>query len=118
MKMDAAGPQYLLVTARRDPTTWVFPKGHVEHGETVEETAQREVREEGGVRAGIIAPLGVLELSDARVAMFLMRYEGDVAPVEDRKIGWYGYEDARRRLAFPESRELIERAHLQVEPQP
>ena len=28
------GPRILLVTARRNPNNWIFPKGHVESGET------------------------------------------------------------------------------------
>ena len=37
---------------------WVLPKGTVEEGETHEETALREVREETGVRATIIKYIG------------------------------------------------------------
>ena len=37
---------------------WVLPKGTVEPGEEYEETAVREVREETGVRAGIIKYVG------------------------------------------------------------
>ena len=37
---------------------WVLPKGTVEKGETYEETALREVREEAGVRASIVKYIG------------------------------------------------------------
>lgn len=38
-----------------------FPKGHVEPGETWEDAAVREVREETGIEAKILAPLGRVE---------------------------------------------------------
>lgn len=39
----------------------VFPKGHLEQGETPEQAALREVFEEAGIRPQIIAPLGTTE---------------------------------------------------------
>src|SRR5690606_16612824 len=33
---------------------WVFPKGHIEEGETSQAAALREVREEAGVRAELV----------------------------------------------------------------
>jgi 8-oxo-dGTP pyrophosphatase MutT (NUDIX family) len=43
---------------RRHRLVWSLPKGHVEQGETVEEAALREVTEETGITAAIVAPLG------------------------------------------------------------
>ena len=39
------------------PLTWRLPKGTPELGETVEQTAQREVQEETGVRVNVLAPI-------------------------------------------------------------
>ena len=47
-------PELLVVTARRDPSAWVLPKGHVERGESTEQTAVREIFEEAGVTARIV----------------------------------------------------------------
>ncbi len=44
--------RYLLIKNRRS-SNWSFPKGHIEDGETLEETAKREVLEETGIRLNI-----------------------------------------------------------------
>jgi 8-oxo-dGTP pyrophosphatase MutT (NUDIX family) len=108
------GPRYLLVRARRDPTQWVFPKGHVEPGETLEDTAVREVREESGVEARVVEPLDVLVFPGARIALFLMRHEADVGGGEGRETAWLGLDEARRRLGFEESRAVLARAQARV----
>ena len=41
---------YLLVRGRHSGK-WSFPKGHKEHSETLEQTIQREVQEEVGIKA-------------------------------------------------------------------
>ena len=48
------GPRILLVTARRNPDNWIFPKGHVESGETLKVAAVREAREEAGVDGKVV----------------------------------------------------------------
>ena len=53
--------EFLVVQARDNPTQWVFPKGHIEPGETAAETARREVREEAGVSAEILGEAGSYE---------------------------------------------------------
>jgi 8-oxo-dGTP diphosphatase len=46
----------LIYRTRHDD--WSLPKGHIEEGETREQAALREVKEETGIDARIIAPLG------------------------------------------------------------
>jgi 8-oxo-dGTP pyrophosphatase MutT (NUDIX family) len=103
--------EYLLVRARRSPV-WVFPKGHIEPGETPEQAAVREVGEEGGVRAEVVAPAGVSTFFNGieRVAVvwFSMRQTGAVVPGEQREARWCGFEDARRLLGYDNLRELLD----------
>lgn len=66
-----------VVLRRTAKGEYLFPKGHIDPGEIEEETARREVAEETGVEAEIVAPLGEIQFNyqgdDYRVTMFLMR---------------------------------------------
>ncbi len=61
---------------------WALPKGHVDPGETPEQTATREVWEETGLKATLLAPLGEIryvyqfrgQRIFKRVHFFLFRY--------------------------------------------
>src|SRR5689334_12632584 len=44
-------------TDRRGRLLWSLPKGHIEEGETPEDTAVREVAEETGIIGEVVAPL-------------------------------------------------------------
>jgi len=48
----------VLLCGRRSDNLWALPKGTPEPGETMEETALREVREESGVVVEIECPIG------------------------------------------------------------
>lgn len=47
------GAPRVLVICHRYGGHWAFPKGHVEAGESEEETAMREVREETGAQVRV-----------------------------------------------------------------
>jgi len=49
----------ILLQKRGDDGTWGLPGGHVELGETVEQTAAREVQEETGLKPTELSLLGV-----------------------------------------------------------
>jgi 8-oxo-dGTP pyrophosphatase MutT (NUDIX family) len=108
------GIRYLLVRPRRRDDQWVLPKGHVEPGESLEETAVREVREETGVDAAVVAPLGTVEYQadgeTAVVAFFLMRAGREGAGSEGRETAWVARDEAIARLSFEDLRELIRTA--------
>ena len=75
-----AGPRILLVTARRNPNNWIFPKGHVESGETLKAAAVREAREEAGIEGKVVGAAGRMsfEFGDNtyRVTYFVVRTTG------------------------------------------
>ncbi len=52
-------------------SSWEVPCGSVESGETIETAAQRELTEEGGLRAERWTPLGSMHASDCRVGGLL-----------------------------------------------
>jgi bis(5'-nucleosidyl)-tetraphosphatase len=109
-----SGPQYLVVQARRAPDVWVLPKGHIENDETAEDAAVREVAEEAGCSATVIESIGAIRFNEVRVAFFLMKYQGDVPRTESRKVFWGPYEQARARLSFRNTQDILARAHAAV----
>ena len=105
---------------------WQLPKGIVDQGESPIQTATREVREEAGVDAEIIAPLEEIEYwyvgADAqaqrvrfhkRVHFFLLEYRGgDVADHDDEvdEARWIEVSKAEAMLAFGSERKVMARA--------
>jgi len=106
--------EFLLVTARKRPDEWVFPKGHIEIGETPEQAAVREVREESGVSADVISFLEDVHIrlsgEDQVVRYFLMRAVQRGVPGEGRRSLWLPAEDALSRLTFDEARGSLRKA--------
>lgn len=93
---------------------WVFPKGHPEPGETLEAAAVREVLEETGVKAEVLAPLFPTRYVNPKgvereVHWFLMRGTGEPRLEKGMTgLGWFGLEEARLLLSFPEDLRLLE----------
>lgn len=112
---DGVPPRVLLVRAKSAPHDWVLPKGHIELGETPEETARREVIEEAGVDAEPLHAVGTLEFdgpngAHVRSLFFLMRFAHSVAAHELREIRWATVDEARRLVQFDDTRALIDAA--------
>ncbi len=98
-----------------------LPKGHPEPGESAEQAAVREVREEAGVGGELIESLGTIEYGyerrgrsiAKRVEFFLFEYrDGDTADHdhEVEEARWMSLETAATALTFPGEREIVERA--------
>lgn len=113
-----SGAEYLIVQSSKNPAHWVLPKGHIEAGETPEQTAVREVREETGVIARSLEPLGETTVAVAgehvHTRFYLMRHEHDGAPDEQRQTVWLSHEAARARLSFDDQRRLLDRARTRI----
>jgi len=106
---------------RRGRLLWSLPKGHIESGETAEQAAVREVAEETGIDATIVAALGSIDYwfvtEDRRVHKtvhhFLLRAHGGElsdADVEVTEVAWVPVADLQQRLAYPDERRLVRRA--------
>lgn len=107
-------PLWLLVTARRQASAWIFPKGHLEPGEDVAAAALRELREEAGVDGRIVAPLGTLAFrsgdEDVEVSYFLIEATTDGKAGEGRRTQWLPFAEAQRLLRYDDARQLLEQA--------
>jgi 8-oxo-dGTP pyrophosphatase MutT (NUDIX family) len=115
VRLDAKEPRVLLVTAKRNPQNWIFPKGHIEKGETPEAAALREAKEEAGVTGKVVCPAGVLEYSflgvKARVEYFLAVLTRETGKPEDgRERAWCKLDDALERLSYKNTRKLLRKA--------
>lgn len=110
----ASEREYLLVRARSAAPEWVLPKGHIEWGETAEQAAVREVKEEAGVTARVIAGLGEVEIpAKGRIilaAFFLMIAESEGKAEEDRAKTWLGIEEAMKAASHDQTRIMVQRA--------
>ena len=118
------GPEICLGKRRRerdDATSWTLPKGTPSDGETVEETALREVTEETGLVVRISAPVGAIEYfftqSGTRihktVHFFLMEALGGSLEGHDKEfdeVRWVPIDEARRLLSYPTERQVMEEA--------
>ena len=98
--------------------TWTLPKGTPDPGETIEETALREVGEETGLEVRIVGPLPSIEYAFVQdgtrihktVHYFLMEPTGgDLArhDAEFERVRWVSFEDAGTLLSFATERELV-----------
>ncbi len=106
---------------RRGQLAWGLAKGGIEEGESREQAAIREVREETGLTAVIEEDLGdtkyIYVWDDVRIRktvhFFLMRHTG--GDVEDRddemeEIRWFPLERAIKRAAYRGERDMLLKA--------
>jgi 8-oxo-dGTP pyrophosphatase MutT (NUDIX family) len=104
---------------RRGRMLWSLPKGHIELGETAEQTAIREVAEETGIQGGVLAALGSIDywfVTEGRrvhktVHHYLMRFLGGELSDEDvevSEVAWVPLKDLPSRLAYADERRLAE----------
>lgn len=118
-----SGPEVLLAArrTRRGDVVWGLPKGLVEKGESFEEAALREVREETGFEGAIRASLGSVSYwfvwEDTRinktVHFFLMDLTGGDAAFRDMEmedVDWFPLANAAESVAFDSEQKIIRKA--------
>jgi 8-oxo-dGTP pyrophosphatase MutT (NUDIX family) len=124
---DRVRPSLVIGMRRRgrDSVTWTLPKGTPDPGETTEETALREVREETGLEVRILEPLPSIEYAFAQdgtrirktVHYFLMEPTGGDLSRHDHefeRVRWVPFDEAPTLLSFATERELVATAQARL----
>jgi 8-oxo-dGTP pyrophosphatase MutT (NUDIX family) len=98
-----------------------LPKGHPDAGETPEQAALREVREEAGVETELAGPLGDVRYFYQRrgrriakvVRFFLLEYRAGDPADHDHEVEearWMDLDQAARELTYAGERQMVELA--------
>jgi 8-oxo-dGTP pyrophosphatase MutT (NUDIX family) len=123
LRQGEKGAEVLLAArrTRRGDVVWGLPKGLVEKGESPEEAAIREVREETGFQGEITGSLGSVTYwfvwegtrIHKTVHFFLMDLTGGDAAFRDMEmedVDWFPLATAADSIAFDSEREIIRKA--------
>jgi 8-oxo-dGTP pyrophosphatase MutT (NUDIX family) len=115
-----------VICGRDSDGVWGLPKGTPDPGESLEQTAMREVTEETGLEVRVVDKLGVIEYWFSRegtryhkwVHYYLMEaIGGDTSKhdVEYDKVEWFPAEVALKKLTFKNEVEMAEKAKALLE---
>ena len=116
-------PHYLLVRAKDQPVgCHGFPKGHMEPGETEEQTALREIFEETGIRVRLLDGFrAVTEYAlpcppdtRKRVVFFLGEYENQRVRIQESELAGFvlaPFPEALELTEFADSKQILTDAH-------
>lgn len=123
--------QASVLLLKHESGKWMLPKGTIEQGETPEEVALREVREETGIsRVRIVADLGEERYSffwraedafyDKTVRYFLLEFLGGEEAAPQTEEGfvaaeWVPLGAALERIKYKETRDVVRRAIAYLE---
>lgn len=120
-RMDGNTPLFLAVKNVYDK--WTFPKGKVEEGETWQEAAVREIREETGIEeAEILGEVGEIKFTDKsgdeplkkNVHFYLVKTNQTQTKVSEgthiKEIKWMTEEEIKKSLDYPNLIDLIDKA--------
>jgi 8-oxo-dGTP pyrophosphatase MutT (NUDIX family) len=115
---DNKGVEILLIQDAKD--RWTIPKGHIEEGETAQQTAKREIGEEAGLQnVEILGWLGKIHFRYRRVdklvlmttQIYLVRAQGDTNAIEKEEwmndIRWFSFHDALDVIEYEDIGKLM-----------
>lgn len=115
----------IAIIAMNPSGRWQLPKGLIDPGETPEQAAVREVREEAGIDTELLSEIHTIDywfVSDwdeirrrihKTVHFYLLRYiSGDVADHDHEVLEsrWVTIEEALGLLAFDSEKEVVQKA--------
>ena len=115
----------VALVGRLEPERWVLPKGTPNRGESMEQTAVREVAEETGIQVRLIRPLHDIQywfvLHGVRhyktVHFYLMEAVGGDTSLHDHEYdeaAWFPIDEAERRLSFANERLVVTKAAAEL----
>jgi bis(5'-nucleosidyl)-tetraphosphatase len=111
----------VALVGRNHPSIWALPKGTPRPGETIEQVAVREVREETGLEVRLIAYIGNVSYSFVRdqiryykqVRHFLLEAIGGDTSLHDHEydvVRWFPLAEACRRLTYQNEAHILYQA--------
>lgn len=125
------GETQVVVCHRKNPILWCLPKGTPILGETLEETALREVFEETGLSVVIDTGLGSIDYSFSnrydktyykkKVHFYLMHPLGGTLADHDTEfddVYWLPFEKALELMTYPNEVGVVEKAIAKLQPGP
>lgn len=112
------GVEILLIQDSKD--RWTIPKGHIEEGETAQQTARREIGEEAGLKqVDVLGWLGKIHFRYRRVdklvlmttQIYLVRAKGDTNAIQKEEwmngIKWFSFQDALDAIEYEDIGKLM-----------
>ena len=112
------GVEILLIQDAKD--RWTIPKGHIEEGETAQQTAKREIGEEAGLKqVDVLGWLGKIHFRYRRIdklvlisqQVYLMRVKTDGNEIQKEEwmngIKWFSFYDAIDAIEYEDIGKLM-----------
>ena len=112
------GIEILLIQDAKD--RWTIPKGHIEDGETAQQTARREIGEEAGLKdVDVLGWLGKIHFRYRRIdklvlmttQIYLVRAKGDTNKIKKEEwmngIKWFSFHDALDAIEYEDIGKLM-----------
>lgn len=115
----------VVLCGRKDPPTWNLPKGTPDLGESLVDTARREVEEETGLKVHVLGRIGLIRYRFVRdgvryhktVHFYLMEPVGGALEEHDPEfdmVEWFPVAEACLRLTFDNEVRIVRRAAAMV----